>query len=62
MGLLSLSIWIPIFFGLVLLVLGRDQHARVTRWVALIGSVVSFVVTLPLLSQFSNDTVGMQFV
>ena len=62
MGLLSLSIWIPIFFGLVLLVLGRDQHAHVARWVALMGSLVSFALTLPLLSQFSNTMLGMQFV
>ena len=62
MGLLSLSIWTPIFFGLVLLVLGREQHARAVRWVALIGSVVSFAVTLPLLDKFSNSFLGLQFV
>ena len=62
MGLLSLSIWIPIFSGLVLLVLGRDQHARATRWMALIGSVLSFALTLPLLNKFSNTFVGLQFV
>ena len=28
MGLLSLAIWTPIFFGVVLLALGRDEHAR----------------------------------
>ena len=48
MGLLSLSIWTPIFFGVVLLALGRDEHAKAVRWVALIGAVISLLVTLPL--------------
>ena len=48
MGLLSLAIWTPIFFGVVLLALGRDEHARAVRWVALIGAIVSLLVTLPL--------------
>ena len=62
MGLLSLAIWIPIFFGVVLLALGRDEQARVVRWVALVGSVVSFLVTLPLYSGFKLGTSAMQFV
>jgi NADH-quinone oxidoreductase subunit M len=62
MGLLSLAIWTPILFGVVLLVLGRDEHARVVRWVALIGAVVSFVVTLPLYEGFQLGTAAMQFV
>ena len=28
MGLLSLAIWMPIAFGVVLLALGRDEHAE----------------------------------
>ena len=28
MGLLSLAIWLPIVFGVVLLAFGRDEHAR----------------------------------
>jgi NADH-quinone oxidoreductase subunit M len=62
MGLLSLAIWTPILFGVVLLALGRDEHARVVRWVALIGAVVSFVVTLPLYEGFQLGTAAMQFV
>ena len=48
MGLLSLAIWTPIVFGLVLLALGRDDQARVVRWFALIGALVSLLVTFPL--------------
>jgi NADH-quinone oxidoreductase subunit M len=62
MGLLSLAIWTPIFFGVVLLALGRDDQARMVRWLALIGSVVSFLVTLPLYARFNTATSAMQFV
>ncbi len=62
MGLLSLAIWTPIVFGAVLLALGRDEQARSVRWVALIGAVASFLVTLPLYAGFQLDTSAMQFV
>jgi NADH-quinone oxidoreductase subunit M len=62
MGLLSLAIWTPIFFGVVLLALGRDDQARSVRWLALIGSIVSLLVTLPLYSRFDTSTSAMQFV
>ncbi|MDP3170297.1 MAG: NADH-quinone oxidoreductase subunit M [Polaromonas sp.] len=62
MGLLSLAIWTPIFFGVVLLALGRDEQARSVRWIALIGALISFLVTLPLYSGFELGTVAMQFV
>ncbi len=59
---LSLAIWTPIAFGLVLLALGRDDQATVVRWVALIGAVISFLITLPLYTQFDATTAAMQFV
>ncbi|SDP43184.1 NADH dehydrogenase subunit M [Rhodoferax sp. OV413] len=62
MGLLSLAIWIPIFFGVVLLALGRDEQAGAVRWIALIGSVISLLVTLPLYRGFQLGTSAMQFV
>jgi len=62
MGLLSLAIWTPIAFGVILLALGRDEQARAVRWLALIGSVVSFLLTLPLYSGFQLGTSAMQFV
>ncbi len=62
MGLLSLVVWLPIAFGLVLLAIGRDDQATSVRWVALIGSVVSFLATLPLYFRFQMDTADMQFV
>ncbi len=62
MGLLSLAIWTPIFFGAVLLAFGRDDQARSVRWLALIGAVISFLVTLPLYDGFKLGTSAMQFV
>ncbi len=62
MGLLSLAIWTPILFGVILLAFGRDEHAKAVRWIALIGSVVSLAVTLPLFSGFDNSTAALQFV
>jgi NADH-quinone oxidoreductase subunit M len=62
MGLLSLAIWTPIFFGVVLLALGRDEHAKAVRWIALVGAVVSLLVTLPLYDAFKLGTSAMQFV
>jgi NADH-quinone oxidoreductase subunit M len=62
MGLLSLAIWTPIVFGAILLAMGRDEQARTVRWLALIGSIISFLVTLPLYSRFDLTTPAMQFV
>ena len=62
MGMLSLAIWTPIIFGVVLLAIGRDDHARSVRWIALIGAVISLLVTLPLYDGFKLGTSTMQFV
>ncbi|RZL45425.1 MAG: NADH-quinone oxidoreductase subunit M, partial [Variovorax sp.] len=62
MGLLSLAIWMPIAFGTVLLAFGRDEHAKGVRWVALVASIASFLVTIPLFTRFQNGTAAMQFV
>jgi NADH-quinone oxidoreductase subunit M len=61
MGLLSLAIWTPIFFGVALLPLGRDEQAPTVRWIALIGAIASFLLTLPLYAQFDVASAAMQF-
>jgi NADH-quinone oxidoreductase subunit M len=61
MGLLSVAIWLPIAVGVLVLALGRDQNAGAVRWVALLGSLASFLVTLPLISGFNNASAAMQF-
>ena len=62
MGLLSLAIWVPIAFGAFLLLWGRAEQARMVRWLALIGALISFLVTLPLYQGFKLGTASMQFV
>jgi len=62
MGLLSLAIWTPIAVGVVLLALGRDQHVQPVRWLALIGALAAFLVTLPLYGGFEIGSAAMQFV
>ena len=62
MGLLSLAIWLPIAFGVLLLALGRDDNARPVRALALIGALVSLLATLPLITGFDRGTAAMQFV
>ncbi|MCA0438941.1 MAG: NADH-quinone oxidoreductase subunit M [Proteobacteria bacterium] len=62
MGLLSLAIWTPIVFGVLLLAFGCDKHARTVRWLALIGSLLGLAVTIPLISGFDAGTAAMQFV
>jgi NADH-quinone oxidoreductase subunit M len=61
MGLLSLAIWTPVFFGAALLAFGRDSHAQTVRWVALLGALVSLAVTVPLYTGFELGTAAMQF-
>ncbi|PZO17141.1 MAG: NADH-quinone oxidoreductase subunit M [Burkholderiales bacterium] len=62
MGLLSLAIWTPIFFGVVLLALGRDEQAPMVRWIALVGALVGLAVTVPLYTGFKLGTAALQFV
>ena len=61
MGLLSLSIWLPIVFGGLLLAIGRDDQPGLARWLALIGAVLSFLVTIPLITGFDSASAALQF-
>ena len=60
-GLLSVSIWLPIAFGAVLLAVGRDDNPNASRWLALVGSVASFLVTIPLITRFDKASAALQF-
>lgn len=59
---LTLSIFVPIVAGLIVLLLGRDDRPGLTRVLSLVGSVAGFLVTLPLYFGFNPDTADMQFV
>jgi NADH-quinone oxidoreductase subunit M len=60
--LLSLSIWIPIAAGLLILAAGGDRHAPIQRSLALGGAIFGFLVTIPLFTGFDVQNPGMQFV
>ncbi len=61
MGLLSLAIWTPIVFGVVLLAFGSDKNAGAVRWLALVGALVGLAVTVPLYTGFEVGSAAMQF-
>ena len=60
--ILSLAIWVPIVFGILVLALGRDSNPALSRWLALFGSLVGLVVTFPLIQHFDPLAHGYQFV
>ena len=59
---LTLSIFVPIIAGLIVLLVGRDDRPGLTRMLSLVGSVLGFLVTLPLYTGFDPSTADMQFV
>lgn len=59
---LTLAIFVPIVFGLLVLAVGRDDHPGLTRGLSLIGSIAGFLVTIPLYTGFDSKTAAMQFV
>jgi NADH-quinone oxidoreductase subunit M len=58
--ILSILIWLPIFGGLAVLALG--ERARADRWLALLVSVATFVISVQLYTDFDRTTWQMQFV
>ena len=60
--LLSVVIWLPIIFGVLVLATGNDRNAQLARIISLVGAVLGFLVTLPLYTGFDRMTSAMQFV
>ena len=58
--LLSLLIWLPILGAIAVLAFGRD--ATVARWLALIVSLLTLVIAVPLWTTYLPSVPGMQFV
>ena len=57
---LSLVIWVPIAFGIAVLLAGNDRNPMRARWIALVGSLLGLVVCIPLWTGF-QATADMQF-
>ncbi|MCE5393975.1 MAG: NADH-quinone oxidoreductase subunit M [Acidithiobacillus sp.] len=62
MGLLSAAIWLPIVGGFVVLAVGDRAGSRPARWLALVFSLLTLLVTIPLFTGFDTHTAAMQFV
>ncbi|KMY86248.1 NADH-ubiquinone oxidoreductase chain M [Candidatus Paraburkholderia calva] len=60
--ILSVAIWLSIVFGLLVLAVGNDRNPTSARWIALIGSVLGLIVTIPLITGFDSSTTALQFV
>ncbi len=60
--LLSLAIWTPILFGLLILAVGNDRNKAIVRGLSLVGAIAGFLVTIPLYLNFDPSTADMQFV
>src|SRR6185437_12859963 len=59
-AVLSILIWLPIAAGVLVLLLG-DARIAAGRWVSLIASIATLLISLPLLAQFDTSTAAMQF-
>lgn len=59
--ILSFAIWMPMLAGILILVFGNDQAPMKTRWIALVGSIASFLVTIPLWTEFQPTIGTFQF-
>jgi NADH-quinone oxidoreductase subunit M len=59
---LTLSIFLPIVSGLLLLLVGRDDRPEMTRWLALGAALLGLLVTIPLYTGFDISTASYQFV
>jgi NADH-quinone oxidoreductase subunit M len=60
-NLLSVLIWFPILAGVMVLFTGNDNQAGIARKLALGFSIVIFLASLPLYTQFDISTPDMQF-
>ena len=60
-SLLSIAIWLPIVFGILVMATGDDRNAPLARGIALVGAILGFLVTIPLYTGFDTTTSAMQF-
>jgi NADH-quinone oxidoreductase subunit M len=58
--ILSVLVWLPIAAGVLLLLIG-DGNAALGRWLALVASVLTFVVSVLLWREFDATSASMQF-
>jgi len=59
--ILSLTTWLPIIGGALLLAIG-DKAPNASRWMALATAILTFVISIALYCGFDLTTAQMQFV
>jgi len=59
--LLSLVIWTPIIGGLLMLAFVKKDNAANARFIALFISILTFLLSIPLYTDFDTSTAVMQF-
>ena len=59
--LLSWLTWLPVTGGLVLLILG-DSRAGVARWLALLVTLITLLLCVPLWQGFDHSTAAFQYL
>ena len=60
-GLLSLLVWLPIGAGVLILLLG-ERNIVAGRWVALVATILTLLISLPLIASFDTTTANFQFL
>jgi len=60
--LLSLVIWTPIFGGILVLATGGDKNAMEAKVLTLVIAIATFLISLPLFTEFNTQVATMQFV
>ncbi|MBI5026875.1 MAG: NADH-quinone oxidoreductase subunit M [Nitrospirae bacterium] len=59
--ILSTIVFMPVFGVLLLLLINRDKESLI-KWTALIVTVITFILSIPLFTNFDKTTHKMQFV
>ena len=60
-GLLSVLIWLPIAAGVGVLLLG-ERNIVAGRWLALVSTIATLLISLPLIANFNTTTADLQFL
>jgi NADH-quinone oxidoreductase subunit M len=58
--LLSVLIWLPIGAGVLVLLLG-ERNVVAGRWLALAATILTLILSLPLIANFDTTTANLQF-
>ncbi len=61
-GSLSIIIWLPIFFGALVLLIGQNGRDALARRVSFLGAVLGAAVVVPVWLDFDRQVTSFQFI